>query len=71
MDIAAISSKLAAISGKLVAIGGELVAISGELAAASGDLRQLAYMSSCSTRTHVFLFNKKTCLLVEQDMSSC
>ena len=30
------------------------------------------HMSSCSTRKHVFLLNKKTCLLVEQEnMCSC
>ena len=32
----------------------------------------LLHKSSCSTRRHAFLFNKRTCLLVEEeDMSSC
>ena len=35
-------------------------------------LLEHAFLSSCSTRGHVFLFNKKTCLAVEQEgMCSC
>ena len=36
-----------------------------------GFLAELEDVSSCSTRRHVFLLNKKTCLLLGQEDMSC